>query len=200
MGAINCGEFLDWLRNCRLLKEHFGPLSSFVTFKLKVCKSVHHHMIQINQSTRCSNFSNFITWRLCTAQHVSGVLMPIIRSSPSAVAASGFTAGACWSWAGQTDHDQQHCYHHAAPTAKPEAATAAVELLMMGVRMPETCWAVHKCQVINLWVVVASGWLIYLNCIRMFKTESRFTNITYNQMYPFTSKEWRKEKALQCYL
>jgi hypothetical protein len=36
------------------------------------------------------------------------------------------------------DHDQQHCYHHA-PTVKPEAATAVVEVLMMGVRMPETC-------------------------------------------------------------
>jgi hypothetical protein len=36
------------------------------------------------------------------------------------------------------DHDQQHCYHHT-PTVKPEAATAVVELLMMGVRMPETC-------------------------------------------------------------
>jgi len=36
------------------------------------------------------------------------------------------------------DHDQQHCYHHA-PTVKPEAATAVVELLMMGMRMPETC-------------------------------------------------------------
>jgi len=33
--------------------------------------------------------------------------------------------------------DQQHCYHHA-PKVKPEAATAAVELLMMGMRMPET--------------------------------------------------------------
>jgi hypothetical protein len=36
------------------------------------------------------------------------------------------------------DHDQQHCYHHA-PNVKPEAATAVVELLMMGVRIPETC-------------------------------------------------------------
>jgi len=34
------------------------------------------------------------------------------------------------------DHDQQHCYLHA-PKAKPEAATAVVELLMMGVRTPE---------------------------------------------------------------
>jgi len=45
--------------------------------------------------------------------------------------------------------DQQHWYHHA-PKVKPEAATAVIELLMMGVRTPETCWAVHKRQEINL--------------------------------------------------
>jgi len=51
--------------------------------------------------------------------------------------------------AGRPDHDQRHCYHHA-PTVKPEAATAVVELLMMGVRTPKTCPAVRKRQVINL--------------------------------------------------
>jgi hypothetical protein len=40
--------------------------------------------------------------------------------------------------AGRPDHDQQHFYHHA-PTVKPETATAVFELLMMGMRMPETC-------------------------------------------------------------
>jgi len=35
------------------------------------------------------------------------------------------------------EHDQQHCYHHA-PKVKPEAATAVVEFLIMGVRTPET--------------------------------------------------------------
>jgi len=40
--------------------------------------------------------------------------------------------------AGRPDHDQQHCYHHA-PKVKQEAATAVVELLMMGMGMPETC-------------------------------------------------------------
>jgi len=47
--------------------------------------------------------------------------------------------------AGRSDHDQQHCYHHA-PKVKPEAATAVVEILMMGVRTPKTGWAVNKCQ------------------------------------------------------
>ena len=35
------------------------------------------------------------------------------------------------------DHEQQHGYQHDMKV-KPEAATAAVELLMMGVRTPET--------------------------------------------------------------
>jgi hypothetical protein len=39
---------------------------------------------------------------------------------------------------GRPYHDQQHCYHHAT-TVKPEVAAAVVELLMMGVRTPETC-------------------------------------------------------------
>jgi len=59
------------------------------------------------------------------------------------------------------DHGQQHCYHYA-PMVKPEAATAVVELLMMGVRAPQTYWAVHtsKRQVINLRNYCI--WLIYL--------------------------------------
>jgi hypothetical protein len=40
--------------------------------------------------------------------------------------------------AGRPYHDQQH-YYHQAPTVKSEAATAVVELLMIGVRTPETC-------------------------------------------------------------
>jgi len=63
--------------------------------------------------------------------------------------------------AGRPDHDQQHCYYHA-PTVKPEAATAVIELLMMGVRTPEACWAVHtsKHQVINL--IICCIWLVDL--------------------------------------
>jgi hypothetical protein len=63
-------------------------------------------------------------------------------SSTTAAAASGFTVG---TWLVAVlfvvvgpDHDQQHWCHHA-PTVNPEAATAVVELMMMGVRTPEIC-------------------------------------------------------------
>jgi hypothetical protein len=44
--------------------------------------------------TRCNSFSSLLSKRLFTAQHVSAVLTPIIGSSTTAVAASGFTFGA----------------------------------------------------------------------------------------------------------
>ena len=41
-------------------------------------------------------FSSLLSWRLFAAQHVSGVFPPIIRSSMTAVAASGFTFVSWW--------------------------------------------------------------------------------------------------------
>jgi hypothetical protein len=74
--------------------------------EFQVCKSVHHHTIQINQPTRCNNFSNLLL----------DVYIQL---------------------------NMFRCYCST-------TATAVVELLMMGVRTPETCWAVYKRQVINL--------------------------------------------------
>ena len=59
----------------------------------------------------------------------------------------------------------QHDYHHDTKV-KPEAATAVIELLMMGEETPETCGAVNKRQDNKLencciWLV------IYLNCTMM---------------------------------
>jgi hypothetical protein len=59
------------------------------------------------------------------------------KQSACAVLSSSVSCLAGWP-TGRPDHDQQHCYHHAT-TVKPEAATAVVELLMMGARTPETC-------------------------------------------------------------
>jgi hypothetical protein len=49
---------------------------------------------------------------------------------------------------------------------KLEAAAAVGRFLMMSIRMPETCRAVSKRQTINLKLIAASSWLIYLNCFR----------------------------------
>ena len=91
--------------------------------------------------------SSLLSWRLFTAEHVSGAFPPIIRISVTAVTASGFTFVSWW-------HNTK---------VKPEAATTVIELLMMGGKTPETCWAVNKRQDNKLehcciWLV------IYLKC------------------------------------
>ena len=114
-------------------------------------------------------FFSLLSWRLFTAQHVSGVFPPIIRSSMTAVAASGFTF-ASWSQsysvrgrAGRPARPRtQHDCHHDTKV-KPEAATAVIELLMMGGRTPETYWAVNKHQDNKLencciWLVIYLNW------------------------------------------
>jgi len=64
-------------------------------------------------------FSSLLSWRLFTAQHV------------------------LYSWSGRPR--TQHGYHHDTKV-KPDAATGVIELLMMGGRTPEICWAVNKRQ------------------------------------------------------
>jgi hypothetical protein len=49
-----------------------------------------------------------------------------------------------YSWSARSTRPRiQHDCHHDTKV-KPEAATAVIELLMMGGKTPETCWAVNK--------------------------------------------------------
>ena len=74
----------------------------------------------------------------------------------------------------RTQHD---CHHDT--KVKPEAATAVIELLMMGEKTPETCWAVNGRRDSGLencciWLV------IYLNCTMMHGLKNlKFVGITF---------------------
>ena len=122
--------------------------------KFKVCKSVRHHTIQINHLLDAKispvYYLMFIYSSACFRRpHAHHQELNNCSSSlwffPSE---RGDSSAVCRGWAGWPDRDQKYCHHHA-PKVKPVAATAAVELLMMGVRTPEACWTVNKLQVIN---------------------------------------------------
>jgi hypothetical protein len=59
----------------------------------------------------------------------------------------------------------RHVYHHDTKV-KPEAATAIIELLMMGGKTPQTCWAVNKRQN-NKQKNCCISLVIYWNCTMM---------------------------------
>jgi hypothetical protein len=117
-------------------------------------------------------FFSLLSWRLFTGQHVSDVLPPIIRSSMTAGAVSGFTFVSWWQsccvrgLASRPARPRtQHDFHHDTKV-KPEAATAVIELLIMGGKTPETCWVVNKRQDKKL-KICCIRLVIYLNCTMM---------------------------------
>jgi hypothetical protein len=131
---------------------------------LKFCISMHRHIMQLNHPTRCKFFSSFLLYVYvqlnmfrassplssgAEQQQWQHLVLPLGRGGSSLVGRGRAGCGKSWISHNRPDHDQQHCYHHA-PTVKPDAATAVVELLMMVVRTPETSCALHKRQAIIL--------------------------------------------------
>jgi hypothetical protein len=103
---------------------------------------VHYHTFQTNQPTRCKNFSSllldvYVQLNMFRASSCPSSGAQQLQYQPL-VLPTELGGSSAVGQAGRPDHGQQHCYHHA-PTVKQEAVTAVVELLMMGMRTPETC-------------------------------------------------------------
>jgi len=107
------GSIQDWIVDHLWYKETKDK--NYILNLGFVCPCI---IIYSNKSTnQMHQFLRLIACRLNTAQHVSSILMPIIRSS-TAVAAYGLPlerGGSSVVGRGlsvcRTDHDQQHCYH-----------------------------------------------------------------------------------------
>jgi hypothetical protein len=109
-----------------------------------------HHTIQINHQPDATIFQfiilTFVYSSTCFGHFpthhqelsdCSGSLWFYLRIVLTVVLCSK----SCWLARPRTPHD---CHHDA--KVKPEAATAFIELLMMGGKMPETCCAVNTHQ------------------------------------------------------
>ena len=109
------------------------------------------------------------------SQHVSGIIMPIMRRTRVCTAAYGVLHWLWWLWLWELGHElcrtvtftahsarvpAPHDHNHHKQCRTPYAAVHTLFLLMMGIMMPETCW--DKSLIINIGLV-ASCWFLSLH-------------------------------------
>ena len=130
------------------------------------------------------------------SQHVSGIIMPIVRRTRSCITAYGVLLSVIvWSWVvtcalceGYCLNSKLHTVHTACDPAPhnhnqhnqcrtPYAVIHGLVLLMMGILMPKTCWG--RSLIINI-RLAASCWLVSLHpkcmgvCVSVFSLRGRF--------------------------
>jgi len=128
--------------------------SVYICCKVFVMQNI-YWLIQINQPTRCNSFSSllldvYVQLNMFRASSRPSTGAQQLQQQPLVL---------------QLELGVRSAVGRGRATATNSTATAVVELLLMGVRTPETCWAVHKRQVINLRNCCI--WFIYLNCMMM---------------------------------
>jgi hypothetical protein len=116
--------------------------NSFSVYYPNVCL----HLNMFRAFSRPSSGAQWLQWQ--------PLVLPSYRGDSRAV----FMVGPAW------PRTQHNCHHDM--KVKPEAATAVIELLMMGGKTPETCWAVNK-RHDNKLKSCCIRLVIYLNCTMM---------------------------------
>jgi hypothetical protein len=120
-------------------------------------KSVHRHTIQINQPTRCNSFTSLL---LDVHVWLNMFLVPL-RPSSGAYKCTGSLwyyrssvavgASLVVVWQLNLPEYEPTTLQPPLSEGKTRGSQCSCMLLMMGGEAPETWWATHKRQVINLW-------------------------------------------------
>jgi len=133
---------------CQFVRRMIGHIAR----KFSVFKSVNYHTFKwINQpdaeisQVYCLSFK----YRSTCFGHLHAHHWELNCSSRLWFTFGTLGEQCCWSWSVRSDRPRPTALLPPRSNGKPESATAA-ELLMMGMKMLETCWSVFKRQATNL--------------------------------------------------